>query len=299
LKTLRAGRRIRRADIAIDQRFAPDSALRHPLCWLSAQEASVMGKVESIRLAPMSLAGDEEPLARGRHTPELLDVLASGDPAAFAIDSRERVVFWNQGAAALLGRRAEEAIGRHCYDVMGGRDVFGNRFCYANCPLAAMSRAGETPGAFELRLPGNGHGGEPTTVHVTVVRLPGPRADLYTLVHILHPVNERERLARALERYAPASAGAAPAKAEQGAAETNPANDAAGSLTPREREILGWMAAGLQNKEIARRLDLSLATVRNHIHNTLEKLGVHSKLEAVSLAYRNGWVGPEDGPGKG
>ena len=35
---------------------------------------------------------------------------------------------------------------------------------------------------------------------------------------------------------------------------------------------------------------LSLATVRNHIHNTLEKLAVHSKLEAVSLAYRNGWV---------
>ena len=32
------------------------------------------------------------------------------------------------------------------------------------------------------------------------------------------------------------------------------------------------MAAGLQNKEIAQKLDLSLATVRNHIHNTLEKL---------------------------
>jgi DNA-binding NarL/FixJ family response regulator len=30
--------------------------------------------------------------------------------------------------------------------------------------------------------------------------------------------------------------------------------------------------------------------VRNHIHNTLEKLEVHSKLEAVSLAFRNGWV---------
>jgi DNA-binding NarL/FixJ family response regulator len=61
-------------------------------------------------------------------------------------------------------------------------------------------------------------------------------------------------------------------------------------LTPREREVLAWMAAGLQNKEIAQKLDLSLATVRNHIHNTLEKLEVHSKLEAVSLAFRNGWV---------
>jgi hypothetical protein len=30
--------------------------------------------------------------------------------------------------------------------------------------------------------------------------------------------------------------------------------------------------------------------VRNHVHNLLEKLGVHSKLEAISLAYRAGWV---------
>ena len=50
------------------------------------------------------------------------------------------------------------------------------------------------------------------------------------------------------------------------------------------------MAAGLQNKEVARNLGLSLATVRNHVHNILVKLGVHSKLEAVSLYFRNGWI---------
>ena len=61
-------------------------------------------------------------------------------------------------------------------------------------------------------------------------------------------------------------------------------------LTEREREILHWVAAGLQNKEIAHRLDISLATVRNHIHRILEKLEVHSKLEAISLAFRRGWV---------
>jgi DNA-binding NarL/FixJ family response regulator len=61
-------------------------------------------------------------------------------------------------------------------------------------------------------------------------------------------------------------------------------------LTVREQEVLQWVAAGLQNKEIAQKLDLSLATVRNHVHNILAKLEVHSKLEAVSLAYRRGWV---------
>jgi hypothetical protein len=46
---------------------------------------------------------------------------------------------------------------------------------------------------------------------------------------------------------------------------------------------LPQLAAGLQNKEVAQKLNLSLATVRNHGHNILVKLGVHSKLEAVSL----------------
>jgi DNA-binding CsgD family transcriptional regulator len=249
-----------------------------------------MGKVESIRLA--SAVSDRElPFtAAGRHGSELLDVLAAGEPAAFATDSRERVVFWNEGATALLGLRADEAIGRHCYEVLGGRDVFDNRFCYANCPLAAMSRAGEAPRAFELRVP-RGDGKEPSTVHVTIVRLPGPRPDLFTIVHIVHGVDETERLARSLSHIAPTDMPAPKTTHPRGVESAEDAEQTGpGSLTPREREILGWMAGGLQNKEIAERLQLSLATVRNHIHNTLEKLGVHSKLEAVSLAYRNGWV---------
>lgn len=61
-------------------------------------------------------------------------------------------------------------------------------------------------------------------------------------------------------------------------------------LTPRETEVLFHIAAGLRNKEVAQSLGLSLATVRNHVHNILVKLGVHSKLEAVSLSFRNGWI---------
>ena len=45
-----------------------------------------------------------------------------------------------------------------------------------------------------------------------------------------------------------------------------------------------------ESNEDNERLRSRLATVRNHIHNILEKLDVHSKLEAVSLAFRQGWV---------
>lgn len=63
------------------------------------------------------------------------------------------------------------------------------------------------------------------------------------------------------------------------------------SLTPREREVLGCMVAGLGRKAVAERLYLSPHTVRTHMQNVLGKLGVHSTLAAVALARRAG-VGP-------
>jgi len=50
-------------------------------------------------------------------------------------------------------------------------------------------------------------------------------------------------------------------------------------LTPREREIAALLALGLQNKEIARRLQLGTATVKNHVHNILQKLQIGRRSE--------------------
>ncbi|MFJ9717185.1 LuxR C-terminal-related transcriptional regulator [Streptomyces sp. NPDC101213] len=68
------------------------------------------------------------------------------------------------------------------------------------------------------------------------------------------------------------------------------------SLTPREREVLRCMVAGLGRKAVAERLFLSPHTVRTHMQNVLGKLGVHSTLAAVALARRAG-VGPAE-PGQ-
>jgi DNA-binding CsgD family transcriptional regulator len=219
---------------------------------------------------------------------DLLEILSAGHPAAFASDSRERIVFWNRGAAELFGRGPDDALGRHCWEIVGGRDVFGNRFCYGNCTVASSLRAGEAVRGFEMRVPANGRG--PTLAHVTILRIPSIRPDLFSIVHILEPVEESSRLARVLETLGGEAASAASGPR---ASSAEPEPPPAPPLTAREREVLGWIARGRQNKEIAQTLDLSLATVRNHIHNILEKLGLHSKLEAVSMAFRNGWVHQE------
>ena len=59
-------------------------------------------------------------------------------------------------------------------------------------------------------------------------------------------------------------------------------------LTDREREVLELLAEGLSNAAIADRLFVSVHTVRNHVANLSSKLGAHSKLEALSIAVREG-----------
>jgi DNA-binding NarL/FixJ family response regulator len=54
-------------------------------------------------------------------------------------------------------------------------------------------------------------------------------------------------------------------------------------LTRREREIVRLIGQELSNKEIGRRLDIQLATVKNHVHNILDKLGVTSRADAVRV----------------
>lgn len=59
------------------------------------------------------------------------------------------------------------------------------------------------------------------------------------------------------------------------------------ALTRRETEVVGLVQQGLTNKEIARRLSIATATVRNHVHNILEKLGAHTRGEAAAITRRS------------
>ncbi len=90
-------------------------------------------------------------------------------------------------------------------------------------------------------------------------------------------------VARGLVVLDPAFASIAPSRERA-------ATDLPEALTPREVEVLQWLAAGLPNKLIAERLEISEHTVRFHLNAIFGKLDAHTRTEAVSRAVRLGLI---------
>ncbi len=209
-----------------------------------------------------------------------LDIVSGTGDAAFATDEQERIVIWNKSAERLLGYKAESVLGKSCYDVLCGRDVFGNCFCSGDCALQHMARRHEAIRHFEMEI--RTQSGRTFPASFSIVVVPGPRPSRFTVVHLLQPIDgrtEAHELARRVLTGAPA-----PALPEDPPAASASATEP--SLTGRELEVLRLLAVGTSTQEIADTLFISVATTRNHIQHILYKLEVHSKLEAVAAALR-------------
>ncbi len=61
-------------------------------------------------------------------------------------------------------------------------------------------------------------------------------------------------------------------------------------LTKREHEVVDLIARGMSNKDIARELSIAIHTVKSHVHNTLDKLALHTRLELASFALTEGMI---------
>lgn len=186
----------------------------------------------------------------------------STDEAAYAVDPQGVIVAWNAAAERVFGITAEAAVGRSCWELFGGHDVFDNRYCGQDCPVRDMARRHEIIHSARLWFRTACPGLQP--FDVSMMQIPDD-AGATLLVHLCRPVT--------------------PDAGHETASGPGPSpNRQRGSLTPRELEVLRLLAAGRATDEIASDLCLSAVTVRNHVQKILYKLRVHNRIAAVAKA---------------
>ena len=214
---------------------------------------------------------------------DILELLAGMADGVFAVDGEQRIILWNRAAEELLGVTAQEVLGRYCYEVIRGRDELGCLLCHRACCVLAMAGRGETIPTYDLLTLTKG--GQQVWLNVSHIVAPLKPSDRFAIVHIFRDVSrwkEMEQFVRQLSSNLAKLSGPGGSDAFQGPSPPAPVEQ----LTPRELQVLKLMAEGFGTKAIAEKLFVSPSTVGNHIQNVLLKLRVHSRLEAVALAFR-------------
>jgi len=179
-------------------------------------------------------------------------VFRSGD-ALLALGPELRVGAWNEELESLTGIPAAEAIGRPCWEVLGGLDEEGAVICHPGCSTARLA-----------------HEGWPIPSRRILIRTAEDRK-LVTMSTIAAVNADRGPVALHLFRAMPGP-GSEPSLESP--------------LTPRQQEVIELIADGMPAKLIAARLGIAAATVRRHIRAILLQLGCHSQLEALAEARR-------------
>lgn len=187
--------------------------------------------------------------------------------AVWITDPSGKMSFINNDAQRILDCDAAEVFGRPCHEIVMGRDELDRPFCSSLCALRSRVRAGKPVEPTRMRLPHGKRSGRWIEVLAIPCERPGENG-----AYLVHCVIDAERLHR-LEDYLTRVA-------------TRDVGEGVGvspHLTRRQAEILNLLAKDLTLHAIACELNLSYATVRNHVQHILRKLHVHSVHEAVAV----------------
>jgi len=199
--------------------------------------------------------------------------LADAEDGALLLRDDGRIAEWNTAAMRITGYEAAEVLGRRCCTLFGGGAANGNGSCAAACRVFSQIRKGEPVPTVDVKI--TSKTGRALWLSMSTFVLRG--AAQVRVPYVIHTFRDvtavRDVLALIGHRLA-----------------RTPADDQSTRLSRRELEVLRFMASGATNRAMAHRLQISPATVRNHTHHIFEKLGVHTRLRAVTYAISQLWI---------
>lgn len=218
----------------------------------------------------------------------LFHSLSKTSDGAFVVDGRHRIVYWNEAAEEILGYRSEDVIGLQCYEILGGRDEQGLTLCQRFCRVAIQVKNGDILPNHDVFV--RSRTGEGRWLNVTTLAYSSTEEGTReVIVHLFRDVTET----KGYQRFANSVLVASEQLQKNGSRQSLSSASMephTGDLTVRESQILELLIQGMGTSEIAGMLIISPSTVRNHVQNILSKLGVHSRLEAITYAYQHGLV---------
>lgn len=206
-------------------------------------------------------------------------------PAA-AIGPDRRILFCNRALTNLLGTGVPP-IGENCYRCFQAKGPDGSPLCGPSCRRIPETFAGGTilPQLMWCRIHNDGE----TLLESFLLPLEANGRAMESedlCLYLFRPVDAAEEVKRVLGGLA----GLHQTAFRSPYFSTPIQGPRTSPMSGRETEVLSLLHEGLKTREIADRLHISPATVRNHIQRILGKLKVHSRLQAVLAARRNGWI---------
>jgi PAS domain S-box-containing protein len=218
----------------------------------------------------------------------LFEALETAADGVFVINEDLKIVYWNRAAQKMLGFNQSEITDQFCYQVLRGRDEHRRLICRLRCRVAKSAFGGETVANYDVHV--HTASGDMRWLNMSIFTYTentNNREERF-VVHLFRDINQKKEDERFLQRVLEVAKRYHDVPPESHA-ETD-ASPPIEVLTPREREVLALLAKGHGTQDIAQLLSISPSTVRNHIQHILQKLQVHTRLEAVTYAIKHDLV---------
>ena len=215
----------------------------------------------------------------------LFEALRDAADGAFVIDEGLRILFWNKAAETILGFGSDDVSGQFCYQLLHGYDEGRHLICKARCQVAKLVLQSKPAPNYDLYVKTKGGEERWLDMSVFTYRMDATNGKK-VIVHLFHDLNHKEVDERVLSHLADV------VNRYQNVPHKNRIDREflPETLTPREGEVLSLLANGHGTRDIATLLSISPSTVRNHIQHILEKLQVHTRLEAVAIAIKHNLI---------